>query len=688
MENPVKKYELEQNGKKYTLSTQIYEDKLRLVCIEINEINPIVYTGEFSLFDLMQLNQIFTSISSISEVDAIFDKMVVGQKISIEQQENYINLKIIIVKEDKTEDKFILKLNLFSENVTNNEQISSQPINNIQLNPQQESLNPIISLNKNNENMVYSPNNIIQNQYEQTIHPQVTENITNINTNILSPNISQEHQFQTPENQSNGNILLNSISTNSPINIIQSQYLQTPETQATDDNTNTMDNTYNSTTNFIQEQYGGTPEQTKENIMLDAINNKYNYENVQKHKTKRKRIDKLTLSLRAIPKNDKNEILLKEWIRSLSPQKERQESDIIVNTPIIEQQVNIGSYTPPPPIIQPNSSENDNLKNEIKRLNEIITQLRSEIEILKQENQNLKQRNSDIIKNISNGNENTEIIYLKEENERIIKEMELLKEEFSEFEEYKRIKEDEINFLKLQNEELLQNLRRMEEYGIEKEKEIEELKIYIDELIRNQKMDEFQYKNIQKQSNEMNMEEELLTIQDMRLEIVKGDIIQDTKELELLTRKISKNNKKVSLNLLYKATIDSDKAEVFHKKCDSAKSSLVLVKIGNGKRFGGYTTCSWKGNCIEKKDNNAFVFSLDKMKIYDVIPDENAIGCYPKYGPIFLGCQIRIYDEFFKNGGTTFEKELNYQTEEDFELSGGLNKFDVKEIEVYSVELH
>ncbi len=76
------------------------------------------------------------------------------------------------------------------------------------------------------------------------------------------------------------------------------------------------------------------------------------------------------------------------------------------------------------------------------------------------------------------------------------------------------------------------------------------------------------------------------------------------------------------------------------------------------------------------------------MKIYDVIPDENAIGCYPKYGPIFLGCQIRIYDEFFKNGGTTFEKELNYQTEEDFELSGGLNKFDVKEIEVYSVELH
>ena len=53
----------------------------------------------------------------------------------------------------------------------------------------------------------------------------------------------------------------------------------------------------------------------------------------------------------------------------------------------------------------------------------------------------------------------------------------------------------------------------------------------------------------------------------------------------------------------------------------------------------------------------------------------------------FLGCQIRIYDQFFKNGGTTFEKGLNYDTEEDFELTGGLKKFDIKDIEVYSVEL-
>ena len=166
---------------------------------------------------------------------------------------------------------------------------------------------------------------------------------------------------------------------------------------------------------------------------------------------------------------------------------------------------------------------------------------------------------------------------------------------------------------------------------------------------------------------------------------VKGDIIHNTDELELITRKINKMNKKITLNLLYKASVDSDKAEAFHEKCDDAESSLVLVETDKGKRFGGFTTCSWAGNCEEKKDEDAFVFSLDKMEVYENIPEEEAIGCYPNFGPIFLGCQIRIYDNAFSKGGTTFEKGLNYNTHEDYELTGGDKAFKVKEIEVYEV---
>ena len=166
---------------------------------------------------------------------------------------------------------------------------------------------------------------------------------------------------------------------------------------------------------------------------------------------------------------------------------------------------------------------------------------------------------------------------------------------------------------------------------------------------------------------------------------VKGDIIHNTEELELITRKINKSNKKITLNLLYKATVDSDKAKAFHDKCDQAQSSLVLIETDKGKRFGGFTTCSWAGECEEKKDEDAFVFSLDKMMTYENIQGEDAIGCYPKFGPIFLGCQIRIYDNAFSKGGTTFEKGLNYNTEEDYELTGGERIFNVKEIEVYEV---
>ena len=294
-----------------------------------------------------------------------------------------------------------------------------------------------------------------------------------------------------------------------------------------------------------------------------------------------------------------------------------------------------------------------------KKTYELINEvqlLRNQIQILNNENQNLRNN-----KGISPSESQIhEIIFLKNEVKRLSNELSNKKmKENSEFERYKQIKEEEINLYKLK-------IEKYKILNLQKEKEINELKL--------------------KLSNS-NVIEKTQFIQDSCLEIVKGEIIHNNNELEFLTRKICDNKKKMTLNLLYKATVDSDKAVAFHNKCDGAKSTIVLVESKNGKRFGGFTTCDWRGNAIEKKDENAFVFSLDKMKAYNIIPGELAIGCYPKFGPVFLGCQIRIYDEAFIKGGTTFEKEKNYETQEDYELTGGLKKFEVKEIEVYSVEL-
>ena len=144
--------------------------------------------------------------------------------------------------------------------------------------------------------------------------------------------------------------------------------------------------------------------------------------------------------------------------------------------------------------------------------------------------------------------------------------------------------------------------------------------------------------------------------------------------------------KGVKLELVYRAFDMGDKASIFHEKCDKLPMSLVLIETDKDIRFGGFTTKSWEGTNMKKKDKNAFVFSLENNKIFDIIKDEPAIGCYPKFGPVFFGCQIRIYDEFFSKGGTTCHKGLNYNTKEDYELNNGEQKYLVKDIEVYNIE--
>ena len=144
--------------------------------------------------------------------------------------------------------------------------------------------------------------------------------------------------------------------------------------------------------------------------------------------------------------------------------------------------------------------------------------------------------------------------------------------------------------------------------------------------------------------------------------------------------------KGAKFHLVYKAFDLDDNAKTFHEKCDDLDMSLVLIETKKDVRFGGFTTKSWKGNCLKKKDNNAFVFNLETNKIFDVIPNEPAVGCYPKFGPVFFGCQIRIYDEFFSRGGSTCHRGLNYKTKKDFELNNGEQKYLVKDIEVYRIE--
>ena len=315
-------------------------------------------------------------------------------------------------------------------------------------------------------------------------------------------------------------------------------------------------------------------------------------------------------------------------------------------------------------------TENENLRNELKKYQENYDKINTDFTSLQKDAGALQEQNTELLR-LKEAYEK-EMQNIQNNIEQLTKDNEALKQNLELASNQNEALINEINMLKSNQQKLNNNeeeikhlMEELDAYKI-KAQENDLLKKKIEEM-------EYQIQVMQEHQEEDDVKE------------VKGDIIHDMNELEMITKKINKENKRIIINLLYKASADSDSAAVFHNKCDEANNTIVLVETKDGKRFGGYTTKSWKGNCVEKADPEAFIFSFDKMKTYDNIPGDDAIGCYPKFGPIFLGCQIKIFDNAFTRGGTTFEKELNFNTEEDYELTGGSRTFEVKDVEVYEV---
>ena len=146
-------------------------------------------------------------------------------------------------------------------------------------------------------------------------------------------------------------------------------------------------------------------------------------------------------------------------------------------------------------------------------------------------------------------------------------------------------------------------------------------------------------------------------------------------------------NYKLELKLLYRASRDGDEAKNFHSKCDDYKNTLVIIKTKKGLRFGGFTCQTWDGDGVDKKDKNAFCFSLDKKKIYNSIKGKNAIYACPDFGPAFENCIFEIKDKCFTYGGLCSDDSGKYfdNHETECEINNGEDQFDVEEIEVFSV---
>ena len=705
METNINLYNLSQEGKQYLLKSSLIGNRLRLSCkSQANQ--KIKFTREFTMDELKTLDKIFSPITTPFEALQCFDTMMKNQKVSVSESFDVINIKFYLKsEEDSYQTEIPLSEEFYTstttdENVTTNFDLNAfQNLDNVNadtgfntydanINTQTENVNVDITYGTPEIINTTSYENVSSDNYLQNIEASATttndvvvdtgidlNNYTNYNTTEVQ-DITNQYQENTDINTNTNITDYNTYnyneyqSTSEPVNIPQENNQQIYETSNLD-----QYNQYTTTENVQQETYNTVPFITP---VEDTSLNQY----IQNTATTTTTTTNTTIPDDRINKLEGDTNILKNEQQDLQSQIKK------LNEQLNEYQMKIS--------LMQNSQSNDEIQ-ALRNENQLIKQQLQELDSLRREVEETRYLKAQLSELDPLRQKAAEADSLRDQ----LNELNLLKQRVNELnnarnqqlnqlQQINNLKKefDQINSLKQQLNEL-NNIRK-------KSLENNELKDRINELenVKTQYEQELHIlRESQRKSQEFNklrystgMDSKQLLFEEKPMQFaVKGDIIHSSRELELLTRKINKSNRKLTLNLLYKARVDSDRASAFHNKCDGARSTLVLVETDKGKRFGGYTSRTWSGDCIEKKDDEAFLFSLDKMMTYDIIPGEEAIGCYPKYGPIFMGCQIRIFDNAFAKGGTTFEKGLNYYTQEDFELTGGEREFNVREIEVYEV---
>ena len=699
MESNTNTYRLDQGNKEYIFTTSIIGNQLKMTCHNSSNEGNKKYSRLFTIEQLNQIDEIFNCLKTPLQASEYLDKALNDQKVCVSEENGLLKITFYIT----------------SKGITNQIDI-----------PLEEDYSTYIQSNGNQYTQTENIQNYDINNYIGDIKSSDGQNIESLLNNAFSQNRQEEildnkdiNQYfsQTDNYNINKNIYESSNANDFNIN----QFLQSS-------NNNTMGFVDNNSNQYYQE-YNITNDQ---NINYNYESNQYS----QSFKNNENSLNNLYINqIESKPyigpvETEENNADINAQINQFLQEKGQNENDdlkVLTQTKVLPIQTTARVLPPIGPftslegldlhmMANINAQKNNNIEyqtvpnaenNQNYQINQNIQNYQSEKNIESQPvlttghittNTNINKITNITKKQVSEKKgkkeegDSEEIKKLKNQLAELeplrkkVAEMEVLRGQLTELnslraqiaefnaikDQYKNV-DSQIEKLSLENQKLKMRIEELEETNTKYEEEIKILK-------QNEKI-------YSKKSQGSNVEEDkdIIYEENSQDNAVKGDIIHDTSELELLTKKINKLNQKLTLNLLYKATADSDKAAAFHAKCDDANSTIVLVETDKGKRFGGYTTCSWSGECIEKKDEEAFVFSFDKMMTYDNIPGEDAIGCYPKFGPVFLGCQIRIYDNAFTRGGTTFERGLNFDTEEDYELTGGERSFNVKEIEVYEV---
>ena len=247
------------------------------------------------------------------------------------------------------------------------------------------------------------------------------------------------------------------------------------------------------------------------------------------------------------------------------------------------------------------------------------------------------------------------------------------------------IKENELalNFdLKIVgNESMIINLTKIKN-------DINEDMTYIFKCYNQQKNEIKELKNTIKDMNTTiaNLIQRIEKLENQPDKLIKSNIIKNFQELALLFNTISPQSKNLSCQLLYSSEKDGENAEKFKNSYLNKNDILVLIETKKDKRFGGYAHEKFQDfEGFEMKDSKAFLFNLNKMKIYK--SKEGAIAIWNNGGNSMdfgYGTDLRIYHNFFQEKNYTSPTTSDYNYDENFALNNE-KFFEIKYLELFKV---
>ena len=219
---------------------------------------------------------------------------------------------------------------------------------------------------------------------------------------------------------------------------------------------------------------------------------------------------------------------------------------------------------------------------------------------------------------------------------------------------------EETNNLKINIETFHTKFKEINFYLEEKEKntndKFNEIYLYINELRENEKKQNEKIQLLVNKTNELENKIKILenNYKDLNNEnkslknqlneqIKKNEIIfcesiilkDKYSYIELIKNWINPN-KPISFKLLYRMSDNGNDIRTFHKLCDYKGPTISLIYLNDGNIIGGYTSVDWDTTSSWKKDNNSFIFNLNKkLKCNKKIDGTSSIYCDQRYACYF-----------------------------------------------------